>query len=136
VVEQIPLVKTLYSGIKDLLQFLSGADSKSRGIPARLKLLDGKINMLVLITQKQPETYLGEAGRGRVAVYVPMSYQLGGYTLYVNSEDVEELKDMRVEDLVRLSMTAGVSKSPRQEPQQPPAQETATESEADNLSAG
>ena len=29
-------------------------------------------------------------------------------TLYVNAEDVEELKGLTVEDLLKLSMTAGV----------------------------
>ena len=108
ILDRIPLVKSLYSAVRDLLQFLSGADEKTRGIPARLKLLDGKVDMLALITQKQPETFMGEAERGRVAVYLPMSYQIGGFTLFVRPEDVEEIEQMTVEDVLKLSMTAGV----------------------------
>ena len=108
ILDRIPGVKSLYSAVKNLLQFLSGTDEKTKGVPARLKLMDGKVDMLALITQKQPETFMGEPERGRVAVYLPMSYQIGGFTLFVKPEQVEELEGMTVEDVLKLSMTAGV----------------------------
>lgn len=109
IVERIPLVKSLYSAIKDLLQFLSGTDARTRGRPARVHLLDGRVHMLGLITQRQPETFMGDKDKGRTAVYLPMSYQIGGFTVYVPSDQIEELPDLSVEDVLKLSMTAGVS---------------------------
>lgn len=38
-----------------------------------------------------------------------MSYQIGGYTLYVPRERVEIIEEMDVEELFRLCMTAGLS---------------------------
>ena len=113
ILDRIPGVKSLYSAVKDLLQFLSGADETTKGVPARLKLMDGKVDMLALITQKQPETFMGESERGRVAVYLPMSYQIGGFTVFVRPEDVEEIAGMTVEDVLKLSMTAGVGATGR-----------------------
>lgn len=113
ILERIPGVKSFYSAVRDLLQFLSGSDEKARGVPARVKMLDGKVNMLGLITQKQPETFMGESERGRVAVYLPMSYQIGGFTVLVEPEDVEEIAGMTVEQVLKLSMTAGVGLTKR-----------------------
>ena len=117
ILERIPLVKSLYSAVKDLLSFLSGSDSETKGVPARLKLLGGKVDMLALVTQKNPEAFMGEAERGRVAVYLPMSYQIGGFTVFVDPQDVEEISDLTVEDVLKLSMTAGVGSAARGKPQ-------------------
>ena len=119
--DRIPLVKSLYSAVKDLLSFLSGTDAETRGVPARLRLLDGKVHMLALVTQKNPETFMGEGDRGRVAVYLPMSYQIGGFTVFVRPEDVEEISEMSVEDVLKLSMTAGVGSTARRRQQTPDA---------------
>jgi len=106
-VERIPLVKSLYSSIRDLLQFLGGTEAGSRGKPCVVNTGHGRAAMLGLITQEQPEDALtGEADR--VGVYLPMSYQLGGYTLYLPREAVTELEDKSVEDLMKLCMTAGI----------------------------
>lgn len=111
IVDRIPLVKSFYSAIKDLLQFLGGTDASKKGRPARVHLLDGRVHMLGLITQKNPENFMGEAERGRTAVYLPMSYQIGGFTVYVPEEQVQEISDLTVEDVLKLSMTAGVGDS-------------------------
>ena len=43
-----------------------------------------------------------------VSVYLPMSYQIGGFTVYVPSDHVKTI-DMDVEDAMRLVLTAGLS---------------------------
>ncbi len=106
-VERIPLVKSLYSSVRDLLQFLGGAEEASRGKPCVVRSEEGTAVMLGLITQEQPERFL-PGDPDRVAVYLPMSYQLGGYTLYVPPDRVEQLPDTTVEELLKLCLTAGV----------------------------
>jgi len=107
-VTRVPLVKSLYAAIKDMLQLVGGGEPASRGTAARLNLMEGKVHMLGILTQRKPEQQIGEAERGRVAVYLPMSLQIGGFTVYVPRESVEEIKDMDVETVMKLSMTAGV----------------------------
>jgi len=107
VVEKIPLLKTVYSSVRDLLQFLEGA--KEGGVkPAALKSQDGNTAVLGLITQDEPGHFLPGA-EGKVAVYLPFSYALGGFTVYVPRRSVQELQGMSVEDLLKLCLTAGVS---------------------------
>ena len=47
-------------------------------------------------------------GAGRCAVYLPMSYQMGGYTLYLPRSMLTPI-DMSVEDALRFAITAGMS---------------------------
>jgi uncharacterized membrane protein len=42
-----------------------------------------------------------------IAVYLPMSYQIGGYTLYVSRSKVHET-DLTVEQAMRIVLTGGV----------------------------
>jgi len=42
-----------------------------------------------------------------VAVYFPMSYMLGGYTLYLPQHDLEPL-NLSVEEAMRLAITGGM----------------------------
>jgi len=110
IVDRIPLVKSVYSAVRDLLQFLGGGKEEDRGKPAIVASEDGKVQLLGLITQEQPEKFLPGA-EGRVAVYLPMSYQLGGYTVFISRDAVQEIEGLTVEDLLKLSLTAGVGGS-------------------------
>jgi uncharacterized membrane protein len=113
IIDRIPLIKSLYGAMKDLLQFLGGLDETSRGVPVRIELFDGRVHMMGLLTQRQPESFMGESSKGRVAVYLPMSYQIGGFTVFVERERIEEIEGMTVEDVMKLSMTAGVGSASR-----------------------
>ena len=107
-VERIPLVKSLYGALKDMMMFVGGGDPAARGVPARLHLMDDKVHMLGIVTQKQPEEQFGREEKGRVAVYLPMSLQIGGFTVFIPEEKVEYLDEMSVETAMRLAMTAGM----------------------------
>ncbi len=108
VVDRIPLVKSLYSAIRDLLRFLGGADAKSRGYPCVVQLGEDQPQLLGLITTETPRELLPEDAGSRVAVYLPMSYQIGGFTLYMKSDKVRRIEGMSVEELLKLCLTAGV----------------------------
>jgi uncharacterized membrane protein len=51
---------------------------------------------------------LGMEGRDTIAVYLPMSYQIGGYTLLLPRTMVEPVQ-MSMEDALRFTITAGMS---------------------------
>jgi uncharacterized membrane protein len=107
VLARIPLVKSLYSAIRDLLQFLGGSDSESRGRPAILSLRNGAAKMLCIRTQQRARSFMQD-DEDLVPVYLPMSFQIGGFTLYVPRETVQEIEGMTVEELLKLAMTAGI----------------------------
>ena len=50
-----------------------------------------------------------------VGVYVPLSYQIGGMTLYISRDRLTQL-DIGVEEAMRLALTAGVQSRPKERP--------------------
>ena len=52
----------------------------------------------------------GTGGADKVAVYLPMSYQLGGFTVIVPRSRIREVP-MKAEEALRFCVTAGVSRA-------------------------
>jgi len=104
--ERIPVVKSIYGMIVDVVRLFGSAD-------------DRPFKKVVLVTHQEGFEQIGfltrddfrdlpEIGPGKVAVYLPMSYQLGGFTIVVPRERVREVA-MKVEDALRFCVTAGVA---------------------------
>lgn len=113
IINRVPLVKTIYGGVRDLLGFFSqpGSESSVSKVVV-VKLGDTGIRAVGLLTRESfddlPEG-LGEAGY--VLVYFPFSYQMGGPTMLVPRENVTPL-DMPLEDAMRYVVTAGAKAGP------------------------
>jgi len=61
----------------------------------------------------------GFAGEEVVAVYLPMSYQIGGFTVLVPKSNTQSV-DMGLEDAMRFAITGGVhSKKPSSDAESP-----------------
>jgi uncharacterized membrane protein len=113
VLERIPLVKTVYSGVRDLMLFVSRPPDDDRRHVV-LVTMPGGIRLVGFITDTAPAQGLPELDAGDdepvVAVYLPMSYQIGGYTLYLPERYLQRL-DMPVEAAMRMVLTAGMNRS-------------------------
>jgi uncharacterized membrane protein len=111
---RIPLVKTIYGAVRDLLGFFSISGELGPGDKAVIVSLgDSGIKVVGLLTRERfDDLPQGLGGEGHVVVYVPYSYQIGGYTLVVPREQVQAL-DMSLEDAMRFIVTAGVKTSTR-----------------------
>ncbi|MDD5676663.1 MAG: DUF502 domain-containing protein [Kiritimatiellae bacterium] len=107
---RVPLVKTLLGGIKDLMAFLAKGNKKNTGKKFVVRVdLGNDIRMLGIMTRQDLDEKGSETfGEGRCAVYLPMSYQMGGYTLYLPRSMLSPI-DMSVEDAIRFAITAGMS---------------------------
>jgi uncharacterized membrane protein len=70
----------------------------------------GPGRVIGFVTQENPRALGPEAGSDLIAVYLPMSYQIGGYTVLLPRRLVEPV-DMSVEDALRFAVTAGMSKT-------------------------
>lgn len=103
---RIPLVKTLYNSIVEMTRYFSPKDAQKRGQVVVVEILGMKLIGLITRDSFQ-ETPEGLGEEGDIAVYLPMSYQIGGYTITVPRSKVRVL-DMTVEDGMRYAVTAGV----------------------------
>jgi uncharacterized membrane protein len=102
---RIPLVKTVLSGFKDFAQMLSGDKTRQLQHVVSLELQGVR---LVGFVMREEARLSGDNDAALVAVYLPMSYQIGGYTVYVPKERLTTL-DIPLEDAMRMVLTGGAS---------------------------
>jgi len=105
---RIPLVKTVYGAVRDLLGFFSqpgGDRAVSKVVIVTFGTSD--VRAVGLLTRERfDDLPQGLGGEGYVVVFFPYSYQVGGFTMIVPRESVQPL-DMRLEDAMRFIVTAG-----------------------------
>ncbi|MGO2510677.1 DUF502 domain-containing protein [Marinomonas polaris] len=102
--ERIPLVKSIYGAIKDMMMVFNLAEKKEMKSVVAIEWNGAQV--IGFITGEQTGQQLfGE--QDLVGVYVPLSYQIGGMTLYISRDRLTEL-DIGVEEAMRLALTAGV----------------------------
>lgn len=105
-VGKIPFVKGLYSSARDLLNFaVSGSDSDMQKVVA--VTLDGDIKLIGFVTN-EGVSIAGEADQ--VAVYLPLSYQIGGFLLYLPRSRLEFL-DIPVQQAMQQVLTAHINRA-------------------------
>ncbi len=108
---KIPLVKTLYGSIKDLMGFFPGG-SKSSGFKKAVIAKVAGVRMVGIVTREDfndlPEALHGE---NEVMVYFPMSYQLGGFTVRIPTSDITPI-ELSVAEAMRFQITGGMSTTP------------------------
>lgn len=105
--KRIPLVKALYGAITELLKFFSAKNDKNDGNVVIVTILGMKL--IGLITRdKFDDLPPGIGNEGEVAVYIPMSYQLGGFTVIVPRSTIKPIADMTTEKGLRFAVTAGM----------------------------
>lgn len=108
--EKMPLVKTIYGPLKDLMRLLSTSATKRRPQSAvRVTLPGGEASLIGFMTRPDAHEMTGDARDvGNVAVYLPMSYQIGGYMLIIPKSWITPM-DWSAEDVLRVTLTAGMS---------------------------
>src|SRR5688572_6605095 len=103
---RVPVVKTVYSAIRDMTRLVN--TDKKRGDLDRVVTVDVGLGRLIgFVTQEHANTLGIGGGDDLVAVYLPMSYQIGGYTVYLPRSKVTET-DLTVEQAMRIVLTGGV----------------------------
>lgn len=108
--EKLPLFKTLYSSIRDLFGLFSGDSKDQLGQVVSVEFEFGQFSMLGFVTRENFDDMSDvSGGEGRVAVFLPMSYQVGGFTLMLPKSALTPV-DMTVEECMKFAMTAGVGK--------------------------
>ncbi|MBK1705272.1 DUF502 domain-containing protein [Halochromatium glycolicum] len=111
VLDRIPLVKSLFQGLKDVARFFARTGDQDLGRPVvvTLPVGDASIAMVGFMMQEHADLPLSEEDgeqQDLVAVYLPMSYQIGGYTLYLERGRVRPLA-VGAEQALRSVITGG-----------------------------
>lgn len=103
---RIPLVKSIYGSIKDVVDAFGGK-KQSFSKAALVRIPGIPIELLGFVTSEDLDL-LGDAGRDKVSVYVPQSLQIGGFVAVVPREHVTFL-DSPPQQVLKFLMTAGMT---------------------------
>lgn len=112
---EIPLVRSVYSAMRDLLGLF--ANHKEPALQVVSLSLPGNMRVLGFVTRADfSDAAAGIARQDEVAVYLPMSYTIGGYTVFVPKSALTPV-GMSREDAMKFILTAGLkSASPGIDP--------------------
>jgi uncharacterized membrane protein len=106
--DRIPVVKTIYGATRDFMKLIP-AGGRRRDLRRVVLARFGEAQVIGFVTQDEAsELGIVGAQEGLVAVYFPMSYQIGGYTVLVPRARLVQL-DIPVEAAMRMVLTGGVS---------------------------
>jgi len=100
ILSRVPLVKTLYGSVRDLLDFFhKGAGGHPTGEAVHVDL-GGDAHMVGITTTAPTDG-------GHVGVYLPLSYMIGGFLVYMPKNRVSTA-EMDVEEALKLVLTGGM----------------------------
>ena len=116
----LPVVKSIYSSLKEFADYFSPQRSKSaQQMVVILRMPGQALEMVGLVTrQRVDDLPAGFLQGDRVAVYLPMGYMIGGYTVFVPREWVQPI-DMSVEEAMRATLFAFMSTASGPSPDNP-----------------
>lgn len=107
--QKIPGINSLYGSIRDVVAFFDASKQKEFDKTVMVALADENMRLMGLVTREDfrdlPE---GIGDEQTVAVYLPMSYQLGGFTVMVPKAKIRPV-DMKVDQAMQFVLTAAVS---------------------------
>lgn len=105
----IPFVKVVYKALKDLFAMFSGDEQSGMLQVVCVELPGTQMKLLGFVTRTDfSDLATGVANAGDVAVYLPMSYQIGGYTVMVPRSQITPV-EMAREQAMRFILTAGLT---------------------------
>jgi len=106
-IRRVPLVKTLYGSLRDMFQFFGGDGKKAKGAAVRVDV--GPMGHMIGVS-----TGATTPDADRVGVYLPLSYQIGGFLVYVPKERIAPA-GMSVEEALKLVLTGGMGMDTNQD---------------------
>jgi uncharacterized membrane protein len=106
----LPLVKSIYSSLKSFADYFSPHEQDAQQVVS-LRMPGSELSIVGLVTRQSLSGLpAGLAVEGNVAVYLPMGYMIGGYTVFVPRSWLQPL-DMSVEEAMRSALIAWMSGS-------------------------
>jgi len=107
--KEVPILRNVYSAVKDLIQFFDN-DAQKAGKVVLVDFPQTGTKAVGLLTRDDLSSFeFGPEVVGSSAVYFPMSYQLGGYTLVVPNKTIKET-NMKVDQAMKLALTGWMNK--------------------------
>ncbi len=106
ILENIPLVKTVYSVIKDTIHSFLG-EKKSFSKVALVTIPGTGMKSMGFVTAEELDKFY-QGLEDYIAVYVPQTFQVAGFTFLIPKEQVEII-DVKPEDAMKFILSGGMT---------------------------
>ena len=109
---KMPLLRSLYGTVNDVFEMMSGKDFADESV-VMVTLPNSNTKLIGIVTKKPgaSDDKLSEILEDeQVAVFLPMSFNVGGYMIMVPKDCVESL-DMKPAEALQLTISAGIGKN-------------------------
>ncbi|GAA4339091.1 DUF502 domain-containing protein [Pigmentiphaga soli] len=108
----VPVVKSIYSSLKSFADYFSPGGKQNGQQVVILRIPGNDMELVGLVTRVGVDDLPpGFMPGNRVAVYLPMGYMIGGYTVFVPAEWTTPI-EMSVEEAMRSSLIAWMAARP------------------------
>lgn len=108
-IRNIPLVKSLYSAIKELIRYLAPTDEEKAKKVVSVRIPGQPVELIGFVIREDLSDLPDEMEKqDRVAVYIPMSYQIGGFTLFLPNDWLTPLS-IPVDDAMKNVLTGWIT---------------------------
>ncbi len=112
ILERIPLVKSIYGAIQDVTRVFSMGERRDMQSVVSLDM-GNDMHLIGFVTgTNSGKAFFSDQESEKVGVYLPMSYQVGGYTLYVDRKRLRPL-NIGIEQAMRIVITGGALSTPQ-----------------------
>lgn len=106
ILKKIPLFKSIYTSIKDLMTFFHGDSKLKQSHVVAIEIAGTRL--IGFVTRSVFSDLPSGIGDDEdVAVYLPMSYQIGGYTIIIPKSQIKKIH-MSFEESMRFVISAGI----------------------------
>lgn len=110
----LPVVKSIYSSLKNFADYFSPHQKDSQQV-VLLRIPGQALNMVGLVTRQNMRGLPSPMGElDQVAVYLPMGYMIGGYTVFVPRDWVTPI-NLSVEAAMRSTLIAWMASNRSEE---------------------
>lgn len=111
ILNRLPLIKSIYSAIKDFIDYFSQGSKRAMRKVVLVRVPGQDFEQIGFVTREDfSQLPLQLTVEDPVAVYLPFSYQIGGYTLFMPRASLTPI-DMSFEQAMKIVLT-GAIKSP------------------------
>lgn len=108
ILQRLPLVKTIYSALKDFIAYLSPDSQIGLSKVVLVKIPGQEFEQLGFVTREDfSRLPIQLTVEEPIAVYLPMSYQIGGYTLFLPRSCLTPV-EMSFEEGMKLVITGTI----------------------------
>ena len=112
----LPVVNSVYNSIKSFAEYFSDDKKTKSNQVVVVTMPETEMKLIGLVTRENLGVMIPEGNEESVAsmmsVYIPMSYMVGGYTIFVHEKSIKRI-DMSVEEAMKNSLLAWLTKTER-----------------------